>query len=270
MSTPRMALVTGGARGIGAAICRALAARGDHVIVAARRLGSCQELAGELVEQGHRASAMALDVTDRESVAAAFTSLRREHGAVLHLVNNAGVAKSAPLFGEGDSDLLQLHMDVNFHGPRRVLEIALADMLSAGYGRVVQVASSAALRGYAYVASYAASKHALLGFSRSAALELARKGVALNVVCPHYVDSPMTARSVERVMQKTGKSEAEARAFFAAENPGGVLVTEQEVAAEVTDLIHGPHTGRVTELIGGACRIVDEGFAMTVGCERDS
>lgn len=126
----------------------------------------------------------------------------------------------------------------------------------------MQVASSAGLRGYAYVTAYTAAKHALLGYSRSAALELARQGVAVNVLCPHYVDSPMTDANVARMRAKTGRSDAELRAFLASENPGGVLVTPAEVAGATLDLVGGGRSGVVLELIGGATRTVDEGFLL--------
>jgi len=251
-------LVTGATGGIGAAVCRELAQRGASVAVAGRRLGACEQLAGELSARGVQALPVELDVTDEASISAALACLRDAGGPTLRIVNNAGIAESAPL--ASDPEQYERHLQVNFHGPRRLLEAALPDMFARGRGDVVQVASSAGLRGYTYVAAYAASKHALLGYTRSAALELVRKGIALGAVCPHYVDSPMTDESIARVMEKTGKSEAEARAFFAGENPGGVLVTPHEVAVATCDLLDGDLSGRVLELIGGETRVSDEGF----------
>ena len=124
--------------------------------------------------------------------------------------------------------------------------------IEAGYGRVVNVASSAGLRGYAYVADYCASKHALVGLTRAAALELGPKGVLVGAVCPHYVDTPMTAESIRRVVEKTGKSEVEARRFFEQQNPGGRLVTAYEVADAVASLCEGEENGTLIELDGSS------------------
>jgi len=121
-------------------------------------------------------------------------------------------------------------MAVNFHGAQRLTAALLPGMLTAGTGRVVNVASSAGLLGFAYVAAYCAAKHALVGYTRAAALELAPKGILVRALCPHYVDTPLLEASVRTVMAKTHKTHDEARAFFAAENPGGRLVTPEEVA----------------------------------------
>ena len=246
--TQPVALVTGGSRGIGAAVARRLSAAGAAVLVAARSTDACEALAAELRAGGADAWPLELDVTDPASIESAVARARELAGPIDWLVNNAGIAISAPL-SAGD-ELYERHLAVNFHGPRRVLEACLPDMLERGLGRVVQVASSAALVGYAYVSAYCASKHALLGYSRAAAEELRGKGISVATVCPHYVDSPMLAESVRRVVEKTGKSEAEARAFFAAQNPSGRLVTEEQVADAVLDLLRGGETGVVVELDG--------------------
>jgi NAD(P)-dependent dehydrogenase (short-subunit alcohol dehydrogenase family) len=250
---PRTVLVTGASRGIGAAIARRLAQGGWSVAAAARSAEDVEALCAELREaHGRPARAIVLDVTDPTSIAAAAAEVRAfadEGGPIEGLVNNAGIAISAPLVPRRpEDDLHERHLAVNYHGARRVAEALLPDMLDAGVGAIVNVASSAGLRGYAYVAAYCASKHALVGWTRAAAAELARKGVRVHAVCPHYVDSPMLARSVERLMEKTGRTEADARAFFAAENPGGRLVTPEEVAASVAELLDAKETGRIVEL----------------------
>lgn len=256
MTETHVALVTGGGRGIGAAIARALCRAGAAVFVAARSQDDCFGVAGELRDEGGRAWPLLLDVTDPESIADALATAEEEAadvGPIDWLVNNAGVARSAPFLRHGretGEDLYASHLAVNFHGARRLIEALAPAMLERGYGRVVNVASSAGLTGYAYVAAYCASKHALVGYSRAAALELDGRGVTLNVVCPHYVDSPMTDASVERIVAKTGRSADEARALLAAQNPGGKLVTEDEVAAVVRELCAGDEHGRVVELIG--------------------
>ena len=123
-------------------------------------------------------------------------------------------------------------------------------MIEAGSGRAVFVASSAALVGYAYVAAYCASKHAILGYARAAAIELEKKGIGIGVVCPWYVDSPMTDASAARIAETTGKSIDEARAILAAQNPGGRLIMVDEVATSVLELLDADQTGRVVELDG--------------------
>lgn len=195
---------------------------------------------------------MALDVTNPSSIESAVATVRdltSDHGPIDWLVNNAGIAVSAPLLG-GDDESFQRHLDVNLHGPRRMIEALVPDMVERGYGRVVQIASSAALQGYAYVAAYTASKHALLGYTRSAALELAKKGVTFNLVCPHYVDSPMTQTSIDRVVETTGRSREDAAKFFADQNPGGRLVRPDEVASAAYELCLGEANGQVIELDG--------------------
>ena len=247
-SRPPVALVTGGSQGIGAAIVRALHAAGAEVVIAARRLEPCQALADEL---GERARAHALDVTDVAAVAALPTAL----GPVDWLVNNAGAATSAPL-AKSDEALYQRLMELNFHAARRLAGAFLPGMLERDRGRVVAVASSAGLVGYPYVAAYCASKHALIGYTRAAAAETARTGVGFSAVCPHYVDTPLLEASVENVVAKTGKTRDEARAFFAAQNPGGRLVAPDEVAAAVVELCFGEGRG-IVELDGGPARLVD-------------
>ena len=173
-------------------------------------------------------------------------------GPVEWLVNNAGLAESAPLLGERErqEQLASQHMEVNYHGPRRLIQALAPGMVERGYGRIVSIASSAGLRGYAYVADYCASKHALVGFSRAAALELGPRGVFVNLVCPHYVDTPMTARSIERLVQKTGRTPSEARGFFEQQNPGKRLVTVYEVAEATWRLCAGEDNGALLELDG--------------------
>ena len=250
-----LALVTGASRGIGARIARELAERGAAVILAARSLAACETLAAELESSGASAHALALDVTDLDSIRRAREKvelLEGKIGPLRWLVNNAGVAISQPLLlPEGESDALNARlMAVNFDGARRVAEAFLPAMKSRKRGRLVNVASSAGLYGYAYVSAYCASKFALVGWTLAAAHELSGSGVTVNAVCPHYVDTPMLARSVETLVQKTGRTPAAARAFFAEQNPGGRLVTPDEVADAVADLCQGESTGTLVELDG--------------------
>ena len=265
MTERPLALVTGAAGGIGAALCRALAAEGAAVVACGRRLEPLEELVDELASEGAEAIALSLDVTRPESVAQVVGEIGRRLGPVRWLLNNAGVARSAPLLRAAEQGLYELHMDVNFHGARRLGEALLPGMLESGGGAIAQIASSAGLVGYPYVAAYVASKHALLGYSRSAALELRGKGVAVNAVCPHYVDSPMTEESVENIAKTTGRSREEAREFLASQNPGGQFVQPSEVASCALELCRSARSGVVTELLGGSSREVEAGFTLEQG-----
>lgn len=262
MTGQPVALVTGGGGGIGAAVSLALAAAGAHVLVAGRDQGRCGAVADRARAAGAAADPIVLDVIDPASIAAAVERARSLAGPVDWLVAAAGIAISAPIAGPGWEALCRRHMDVDFHGARRVFEALLPEMRERGGGRAVMVASSAALRGYAYVAAYAAAKHALLGYARSAALELARAGVGVHVLCPHYVDSPMLEGAAARLVQRTGRTLEEARAFFAAENPDGVLVSPGDVAEAALELLRDDRTGVVVELTGAARRELEPGLAL--------
>jgi len=266
MSTPHVALVTGAGRGIGAAIARRLARGGAALILGARSQEATSALATELRAAGAQAWPVYLDVSDPETIAEALELVRdvtRGVGPLDWLVNNAGIAITAPFLRhgrEGGEDLYEKHLATNFHGARRMIEALVPAMVERGHGRIVNIGSSASLQGYAYAAAYTASKHALLGYGRCAALDLARTGVTLNTICPHYVDSPMTDGTVQRIVQRTGRLEAETRAFLAAQNPGGKLVTEEEVANLVHELCVGQLNGAVIELLGGGeRRLVESG-----------
>ena len=243
-----VALVTGGNKGIGAAIARRLSAAGAAVAVAGRDLEACRALAGEL---GERAAAVRIDVTDAGSVADGVAAARAELGEVDWLVNNAGIALTGKALGT--DELYRRQMEVNFHGARRMVDALAPGMLERGYGRVVNVASSAALVGYSYVAAYCASKHALLGYTRALAHELAKAGVTVSAVCPHYVDSPMLDASAAGVAGKTGRPVEEIKDTFRAQNPSGRLVTMDEVAEAVLSLLLADEAG-IVELDGGEPR----------------
>jgi NAD(P)-dependent dehydrogenase (short-subunit alcohol dehydrogenase family) len=258
-SRPHVALVTGASRGIGAAIARRLARAGAAVIPAARSRIHCLDVAEAIEGEGGIAFALELDVGDPERVGFALEEARalvRHVGPIDWLVNNAGISPSAPLIPQAGSgsgsgeELAQRMLAVNFHGARRLVEGLLPAMKAQAYGRIVNVASSAGLRGYAYVSAYCASKFALVGYTLAGAVELAGTGVTMNAVCPHYVDSPMTDETVARIVARTKQEPAAVRAFLERENPGGRLVTCDEVAEAVLGLVTGAENGALVELDG--------------------
>jgi NAD(P)-dependent dehydrogenase (short-subunit alcohol dehydrogenase family) len=222
------AVVTGASRGIGLAIARTLQAQGARVTLMARDAAALEAAAHEL---GGATAWLQADVSDAASVIEAFARA----GAVDILVNNAGQASSAP-FMRTDAALWQRMLDVNLSGAYHCIQAALPGMLDAGWGRIVNVASTAGLTGYRYVAAYCAAKHGLVGLTRALALELALKGITVNAVCPGYTETGIVQDAVANIVRKTGRSESEARAELASANPQGRLVQPDEVAHAVAML----------------------------------
>jgi NAD(P)-dependent dehydrogenase (short-subunit alcohol dehydrogenase family) len=228
-SAPRHALVTGGGSGIGAAIALALVDAGMRVTITGRRLAVLQAL---VARHPGQMQAVVADVSDAQAVEQAFAQARAQFGPIQVLVNNAGQAHSAP-FGKTDAALWQQMLSVNLTGTFHCTQAALPDMLAGKWGRVVNVASTAGLVGYAYVAAYCAAKHGVVGLTRALALEYAKKGITVNAVCPGYTETDILRESIANVVAKTGRTEEEARASFAAGNPQGRIVQPEEVADAV-------------------------------------
>jgi NAD(P)-dependent dehydrogenase (short-subunit alcohol dehydrogenase family) len=229
----RKAFVTGGGRGIGRAIALAFAREGARVFVVARTSGEVERVASEIrAEYGaESASHSVCDVADASSVERAFQSARESFGRAPDiLVNNAGIAESAK-FTDTTDEFWQRHLAVNLSGTFHCMRAALPSMVERGWGRIINVASIAGKTGAPYIAAYSASKHGVLGLTRSVALEVATKGVTVNAVCPGYVDTDMTTRAVENIEAKTGRSAADALAGIKRMSPQNRLVTAEEVAA---------------------------------------
>jgi len=239
------AVVTGGGTGIGAASALALARLGARVTLMGRReepLTSQAQAIGHAIA-GAAVATHAFDVTDATKVTAAFAEAQRD-APITILVNNAGAAESAP-FEKTGIDLLERMLAVNLKAAFLCTQAVLPAMIAAKYGRIINIASTAGLTGYAYVTAYVAAKHALVGLTRALALETAKRGVTVNAVCPGFTDTDLVARSVETIVAKTGRNAEAARAELAKTNPMGRLVTPEEVASAVAFLAL-PSTSAVT------------------------
>jgi 3-hydroxybutyrate dehydrogenase len=251
--TGRTALITGGGRGVGAAVAARLAAAGATVLVAARTTHQVEEVASRLRAQGHAAHAETCDVADAASVERLAVRARERLGRVDILVNNAGAALAAALHKTTLEEWNRL-LAVNATSAFLCLKAMLPGMIERRWGRVVNVASIAGLRGDRYIAAYAASKHALVGLTTSAAAEAAPHGVTVNAVCPGYLATDMTRESIARIMRTTGRTEEQALNAILDTTPQKRLIEADEVAAAVAYLCDDAACG-----VNGETLVIDGG-----------
>ena len=242
------ALVTGGGRGIGRAVAASLSQAGATVTIVGRNKASLDEA----VAAGAAHAAIVADVTDRAAVAAAVAEAASRQPIDI-LIANAGAAESAP-FAKSDAALFRRMIDINFMGVVHAAQAVLPAMKAQRRGRIVAVASTAGLKGYAYVTAYSAAKHAVVGLVRSLALEVAGSEITVNAVCPGFTETDLLAVSIDNIMAKTGRSREQAVAELARHNPQGRLVTPAEVADAVLWLCGdgaSAVTGQAIAIAGG-------------------
>lgn len=246
-------IITGASRGIGRVIARQLAAQGFSLLLVARDADRLNELALDLASQGAKVATFAFDVTDPSAGARIRDAALDAVGPPWGLVNNAGMAESAPL-AKTDDDLLNRHMALNFLAPMRIMRAVVPRMMENKGGRVINVCSTAALAGYPYVSAYAASKHALLGATRSLAREFAGRGVTFNAVCPGYVRTEMFEQTLGNIAARSGIDEVQAEEKLKRLSPQNRIFEPQEVAAAVAFLL-----GRAAHGINGQALSIDGG-----------
>lgn len=219
-ATRKHIIITGGGSGVGAATAHAFSKAGYQVTI----MGRTQQTL-----EGQNLPFEICDVSDRSAVETAFDSARARFGPIQGVIANAGAAESVP-FDRMTPDQLNQMMGVNLIGVVNSWQAALSDMKAAGWGRLIAIASTAGLKGYPYVSGYCAAKHAVIGLTKSVALELAQSGVTANAICPGFVETPLLDRSVETIVEKTGMSAEAARQSLCAHNPQKRLIQPHEVA----------------------------------------
>lgn len=247
-------IVTGASRGIGRAIALACARAGARVAISARSTADLTAVGDEIAAQGGVAFPIACDVTEREQVAHLHAAVMQQMSGVDILINNAGAAASHKFIDHPD-ELWHTMLAVNLTSVYYVSKAFAPDMVRQRRGRIINIASIAAKTGARYVAAYTAAKHGVLGLTRALAAEFVTQGITVNAICPGYVDTPMTERTITNIVERTGATAAQARATLEQTNPQQRLITVEEIASLAvylaSDAAQGI-TGQAINVDGGA------------------
>lgn len=247
-------LITGGGGGLGRAMARLFARIGNQVVVVSRNTSSLEAVVAEITAEGGYAFALPCDVARKEQVEWLATKVQAQLGPVEVLINNAGIAPAVS-FVEMPDSLWDEVIRVNLTGTYNCCKVFLPQMIGSRWGRIINIASTAARVAYSHVSAYASSKHGVLGLTRSLALESAKWGVTVNAICPGYLDTELTRKGAEAMAQKTGKTPSEVLAMFAQRSPQKRLIAAEEVAALAALLASersGGITGQAINVDGGA------------------
>ncbi len=253
MNTQKIAWVTGAGKGIGEAIALALGKSGIKVAVSARTAADVDRVAASIREKGGEAISIPCDVTQPDSIRDAASQVQHSFGTITILINNAGAAESHKFIGHDDA-LWRRMMDVNLNSVYHVTKVVAPMMVEAQWGRIINIASIASKVGGKYIAAYTAAKHGVLGLTRALAIEFSSANITVNAICPGYVDTPLTDKSVNNITRLTKLSEAEARATLEKLSPQNRLITSEEVAHVVMMLIDDNArgiTGQAINVDGG-------------------
>ena len=249
------AMVTGGSRGIGAAISNILARLGAKISLTGRTEVALQEQGNHLKSQfGVAVHTTVGDMSQEADVEACFVGAKEAQGDITILVNNAGIGKSAP-FHRMETKFWNQTIGLNLTGTYLCTKQVFGNMRDAGYGRIVNVSSTVGLRGYPYIAAYCASKHGVIGLTRTLALEAVKKGITVNAICPGYTDTDLVAEAVDSIVGKTGRERSEIQAEIDNMSPMGRMVTPEEVAETAAWLClpsSASITGQAIVIAGGA------------------
>lgn len=256
MSEPqnKIVLITGGSGGLGCALASAFVQAGNRVVLTARNREKLKRAAETITDAPDRILAASCDVTVGEQVAALREQIRARWGAVQILINNAGIARAVSFLDMTDAQWEEI-LRTNLTGTYHCCKVFLPDMSAAKWGRIINIGSTTSKVAYSHVAAYTTSKHGLLGLTRSLALETARQGITVNAICPGYLDNELTHDNARRMAQKTGKSEAQILATFAASTPQNRLIEPVEVASLALLIASekmGGMTGQAINVDGGA------------------
>ena len=250
----KIVLITGGSGGLGSALARAFSAQACRVVISARDPQRLRAMADEMARYGAQVLALPCDISDRDAMLDLQKEIAARWGAVQILINNAGIARAVK-FTDMPDDVWDAILETNLTGAYNCCKVFLPRMLQAQWGRIINIASTAAKVGYSHATAYTASKHGLLGLTRSLALETARLGVTVNAICPGYIDDERTRENARIMAQRTGKSVDEILKLFADSAPQKRLIAPDEVAALALLIASdklGAMTGQAIHVDGGA------------------